>query len=53
MDAKKKPLPDPYYIQIGRTVYRANQVKVWVERPADGSEPRWMPRTRLTPVEAA
>ena len=46
------PLPNPYHVVIGRTVYRAEQVRVWVERPADGGEARWMPRTRLTPVEA-
>jgi hypothetical protein len=53
MDAKKiRPLPNPYHVQIGRTIYLASTVNVWVERPVDGKGPRWMPRLRITPVEA-
>lgn len=49
---KPLPLPNPYHIQIGRTLYKAERVRVWNPKPADGGDPRWMLRTRLTAVEA-
>lgn len=46
-----KSLRYPMEVEIFGKRWMLEQAKVWVERPADGGKPRWLPRLRVTRVE--